>query len=82
MGRAIEALQLPLAPDGYPVVDEHLRWTPGLFVMGPLAELVVGPAARNLGGARMAAQRIVESREVGRTASGRVPASPAVLARP
>ncbi|MEO1696601.1 MAG: FAD/NAD(P)-binding protein [Planctomycetota bacterium] len=82
VARAIEALRLPLAPDGYPVVDEHLRWSPGLFVMGPLAELVVGPAARNLSGARMAAQRIVESREVGRTASGRVPASPAALARP
>ena len=62
---AIEALDLPLAPDGYPVVDDHLRWRPGLFVMGPLAELVVGPASRNLSGARMAAQRIVESPELG-----------------
>ncbi len=62
LNRAIEALDLPLAPDGFPVVDRHLRWRPGLFVTGPLAELVVGPASRNLSGARMAAKRIVESR--------------------
>ncbi|MEM1448799.1 MAG: hypothetical protein AAF726_06210 [Planctomycetota bacterium] len=64
---AIEALDLPLAPDGFPVVDAHLRWCPGLFVMGPLADLVVGPASRNLSGARMAAQRIVESSELERS---------------
>ncbi|MEM1097391.1 MAG: SidA/IucD/PvdA family monooxygenase, partial [Planctomycetota bacterium] len=65
--RAIESLDLALAPDGFPDVDKHLRWRPGLFVMGPLAELVVGPASRNLGGARMAASRIMESPEVQRS---------------
>ncbi|WP_456085757.1 hypothetical protein [Limnoraphis robusta] len=46
--------------DGLPVLDQHLR-IPGceLFVMGGLAALQVGPVARNLAGARMAAARIV-----------------------
>lgn len=62
--QAVERLSLPLAPDGFPFPDAHLRWAPGLFVMGPLAELVVGPAARNLSGARMAAERILASAEL------------------
>ncbi len=46
--------------NGLPVIDEHLRW-PGceLFVMGGLAALRGGPAARNLSGARAASDRIV-----------------------
>jgi hypothetical protein len=45
---------------GLPVLDEHLRW-PGyeLFIMGGWAALQLGPAARNLSGARMASDRIV-----------------------
>jgi hypothetical protein len=65
--RAIDALKLPLAPDGFPVLDRHLRWCPGLFATGPLAELMVGPASRNLSGARMAALRILESPELERS---------------
>lgn len=49
---------LPCATCGYPIVDTHLRWHPRLFVSGPLAELEVGPAARNIVGARLAARRI------------------------
>ncbi|MCM1983214.1 FAD/NAD(P)-binding protein [Lyngbya confervoides] len=46
--------------NGWPVLDEHLRW-PGceLFVMGAGAALQLGPVARNLAGARMACDRIV-----------------------
>lgn len=55
---AIRAYDLPLAPDGYPLVDASLRWMHGLFVMGPLAELEVGPTSRNIIGARLAAARI------------------------
>jgi cation diffusion facilitator CzcD-associated flavoprotein CzcO len=62
-GRLVDAIieehDLPVAACGYPVVDSHLRWHPRLFVMGPLAELELGPAARNLAGARRAADRIV-----------------------
>lgn len=55
---AIEALGLPLAPCGYPVVDPSLRWRPGLYATGALAELELGPAARNIVGARHAAERL------------------------
>lgn len=45
---------------GLPVLDQRLRWKGcELFVMGGLAALQVGPVARNLAGARMAAQKIV-----------------------
>ncbi|MEO1368497.1 MAG: FAD/NAD(P)-binding protein, partial [Acidobacteriota bacterium] len=60
---AIRGIDLPTAPDGFPVVDRYLRWRDGLFVMGPLAELEIGPASRNISGARMAADRIVRSLE-------------------
>mgnify|MGYP003525389361 CR=1 FL=1 len=46
--------------NGLPVVDEYLRWQGcELFIMGGLAALRVGPAARNLSGARAASDRIV-----------------------
>ncbi len=46
---------------GYPVVDESLRWHSRIFVSGPLAELELGPAARNIAGARRAANRLVDA---------------------
>lgn len=49
---------LPLAPCGYPLVDARLAWAPGLHVSGGLAELEVGPIARNLLGARLASERL------------------------
>ena len=55
----VEANALPCAACGYPVVDEHLRWHPRVFLTGPLAELELGPSARNIAGARRAAQRLV-----------------------
>lgn len=64
----IEALQLPTAEDGFPIVDRYLRWRAGLFVTGPLAELEIGPASRNLSGARMAAERVIRSPEADQSA--------------
>ena len=62
-GRLVDQLvadhQLPCATCGYPAVDTHLRWHPRLFVTGPLAELEVGPVARNIAGARHAGTRIL-----------------------
>jgi cation diffusion facilitator CzcD-associated flavoprotein CzcO len=55
---AIAENDLPTAPDGYPVVDSTLCWAPGLHVMGALAELEIGPTARNFIGARLAVARI------------------------
>lgn len=57
---AITEMGLPVSPCGYPVVDPSLRWAPGLYVTGALAELEVGPAARNIVGARLAAERFKE----------------------
>lgn len=62
-GRLVDALvddhHLSCARCGYPVVDIHLRWHPRIFVTGPLAELELGPVARNIIGARRAAERIL-----------------------
>ena len=52
---------LPTAPCGFPIVDEALRWHPRVHVLGPLAELELGPTSRNISGARRAAERIVRS---------------------
>ena len=60
----VENYQLPCASCGYPVVDAQLRWHPRVFVSGPLAELEVGPVARNILGARRAADRILNARPV------------------
>lgn len=57
----IEKEKLPCAACGYPIVEETLEWCSRLFVSGPLAELEVGPAARNIIGARKAAERITRS---------------------
>ena len=57
---AIERMGLPLAPCGYPIVDRALRWHRRIHVSGPLAELELGPASRNIAGARMAAARLLE----------------------
>jgi cation diffusion facilitator CzcD-associated flavoprotein CzcO len=55
---AVTDLGLPIAPCGYPIVNQALCWTDGLYVLGPLAELEIGPVARNITGARQAAERI------------------------
>lgn len=57
----IESTDLPCASCGYPVVDAQLRWHPRLFLTGALAELEIGPSARNIAGARRAAARLVET---------------------
>ncbi len=58
LDEAVDALQLPCAACGYPIVDRGLRWHPRLFVTGPLAELEIGPVSRNLSGAQRAGDRI------------------------
>lgn len=47
---------------GYPIVDENLLWDKKrIYVTGALAELELGPSARNIAGARLAAERIVQA---------------------
>ncbi len=61
LSAVIQEHHLPCAPCGFPVVDSRLQWKKGLFVAGALAELELGPVARNIAGARKAAARIAES---------------------
>jgi uncharacterized NAD(P)/FAD-binding protein YdhS len=55
---AIAELGLPCAPCGFPLVERTLRWARGIYVTGPLAELEIGPVARNIVGARLASERL------------------------
>ena len=64
----IGRLGLECAACGYPVVDSSLRWGPGLYVTGPLAELEIGPVARNILGARLAGERLAAVARVDRCA--------------
>lgn len=54
-----EAHGLPRGPLGYPYPDTHLSWTEELFLAGSVAELRIGPPARNIIGAHLAARRIL-----------------------
>ncbi|WP_203364382.1 FAD/NAD(P)-binding protein [Bacillus sp. REN10] len=55
----IEEEQLPTASCGYPILTTNLQWTDGLYAIGALAELELGPSARNISGARSACRRII-----------------------
>ena len=57
----IASASLPCARCGYPIVDSALRWHPRIHVSGPLAELELGPASRNIAGARLAGGRLVKA---------------------
>lgn len=61
LNELIEKLQLKCAGCGYPIINEGMEWCSHLYVSGPLAELEIGPVARNISGARMAAERIVSN---------------------
>ena len=61
LGEAIEALGLPCAACGFPLAREDLSWGPGLFVTGALAELELGPVARNIAGAQRAGDRLARA---------------------
>lgn len=50
---------LALGPLGYPFPQANLEWGENLFLSGALAELRVGPPARNIIGAHLAARRIL-----------------------
>jgi thioredoxin reductase len=58
LDRAVRDSALSCHECGYPIVDRNLCWRPGLYVAGPLAELELGPVARNIIGARHAAARL------------------------
>jgi cation diffusion facilitator CzcD-associated flavoprotein CzcO len=55
---AIDRLGLPCAACGFPMLRDTLEWRAGLYVSGALAELELGPIARNIAKARAAAERL------------------------
>ncbi len=55
----IESAELPCAGCGYPIIDSSLQWHPRVHVTGPLAELELGPASRNIAGAQRAGDRLI-----------------------
>ena len=57
--RLIDRFRLPTTPEGYPVVDRDLAWHPRIHVSGALAELMVGPCARNIVGVRNAGRLLL-----------------------
>ncbi|QKS72219.1 FAD/NAD(P)-binding protein [Paenalkalicoccus suaedae] len=57
----IDAYSLPCAQCGFPILTSSLMWAEDLYAVGALAELEIGPVARNISGAQRAASRIVES---------------------
>jgi len=65
----VASASLPCARCGYPIVDSALRWHPRVHVSGPLAELELGPVSRNIAGARMAGDRLVDAVRASRTAA-------------
>jgi len=56
--QVVAAFDMPVAKDGFPIVDRNLHWKDGIYVTGALAELEVGPPARNILGARLAGARL------------------------
>lgn len=48
----------PINSCGYPLLSEELEWLPKLFVVGGLADLELGPFARNIMGGKEGAERI------------------------
>jgi hypothetical protein len=56
-----QALGLPVSPCGLPLTNGALEWAPRLYLTGGLAELAVGPTARNILGARHAATAILKT---------------------
>jgi hypothetical protein len=59
--RLIEDFGLPCNPCGYPIVGKDLQWGKNIYVTGPLAELQIGPCARNIVGARNAGRLLMAS---------------------
>ncbi|MDQ0352089.1 thioredoxin reductase [Alkalibacillus filiformis] len=61
LSRLIIEENLPCAQCGFPITNQ-LEWCSHLYVAGSLAELEVGPIAKNIAGARKAAKLITQSK--------------------
>ncbi len=62
-GRMLDTLVqehgLPVASCGYPILEQGILWRKNIFVTGPLAELGLGPCARNIIGVRRAGKELL-----------------------
>ncbi len=58
--QVIEEFGLQCGSCGFPIIGEDLRWAANIFVTGPLAELQLGPCARNIIGARNAGRHLLK----------------------
>jgi hypothetical protein len=58
IAQTTKEFHLKTASCGFPVVGPSLQWYERIFVSGPLSELQIGPAARNIAGARHSGRRI------------------------
>lgn len=54
----VKNFNAPVSDAGLPSISSHLEWLPNLFVTGGLADLELGPFARNIMGGREAAAKI------------------------
>ena len=57
--KLLDRYKLPVSNCGFPLVDSRLKWHKRIYVAGSLAELEIGPVAKNIAGAREAARRIL-----------------------
>jgi len=60
----IHDLKLPTESCGYPVLEQGVLWGKHIFVTGPLAELGLGPCARNIIGVRRAGKELLSYLEI------------------
>jgi hypothetical protein len=60
---AMAEFDLKTTPEGRPRLNRDIRWGPGIWTTGVLAETALGPQARNIVGARHAARAIVATAE-------------------
>lgn len=65
--RSLDPKQFPRAACNTPLVGTDLQWGHGLYLCGALAELQLGPVARNIAGGLRAAERLVAAAQTGST---------------
>jgi hypothetical protein len=58
VNQIVRDFDMPVADDGFPITSDTLLWKDNIYVTGALAELEVGPPARNILGARLAGERL------------------------
>ena len=63
--RSLDPERFPRADCGTPILDAQLQWNHGLYLGGALAEIQLGPVARNIAGGLRVAERLVPVAKAG-----------------